>query len=151
MMLFVICYIVIYVDDTTLYCKCDQVYDLWQQLELPSELESDLQNTVHCDRKWMLENTNLFRLIVLINLVVLMWKLIGLFLKTNYLLRYCDCLWFLNWNGTLKLSLLLNLPPRKWSLNLLYEIFFSWVCSLSLNIYHADLLGIMLAYLGCYS
>ena len=51
MMLFVICYIVIYVDDTTLYCKCDQVYDLWQQLELPSELESDLQNTVHCDRK----------------------------------------------------------------------------------------------------
>ena len=47
----VICNIVIYVDDTTLYCKCDQVYDLWQQLELPSELESDLQNTVHCDRK----------------------------------------------------------------------------------------------------
>ena len=36
---------VIYVDDTTLYSKCDQTSDLWQQLELPSELESDLRDT----------------------------------------------------------------------------------------------------------
>ena len=36
---------VIYVDDTTLYSKCDQASDLWQQLELPSELESDLRDT----------------------------------------------------------------------------------------------------------
>ena len=28
--------------DTTLYSKCDRVSDLWQQLELASELESDL-------------------------------------------------------------------------------------------------------------
>ena len=38
----VICDIAIYADDTTLYSKCDQAYDLWQQLELASELESDL-------------------------------------------------------------------------------------------------------------
>ena len=38
----VICDIAIYVDDTTLYSKCDQASDLWQQLELASELESDL-------------------------------------------------------------------------------------------------------------
>ena len=38
----VICNIVIYADDTTLYSKCDQAYDMWQQLELASELESDL-------------------------------------------------------------------------------------------------------------
>ena len=38
----VICNIVIYADDTTLYSKCDQAFDLWQQLELASELESDL-------------------------------------------------------------------------------------------------------------
>ena len=38
----VICDIAIYVDDTALYCKCDQASDLWQQLELASELESDL-------------------------------------------------------------------------------------------------------------
>ena len=29
-----------------LLSKCDQVSDLWQQLELTSELESDLQDTV---------------------------------------------------------------------------------------------------------
>ena len=33
-------------DDTTLYCKCDQAPDLWQQLKLASELESDLRDTV---------------------------------------------------------------------------------------------------------
>ena len=38
--------IVIYGDDTTLYSKCDQAYDMWQHLELASELESDLRDTV---------------------------------------------------------------------------------------------------------
>ena len=38
----VICDIAIYDDDTTLYFKCDRVYDLWQQLDLAHELESDL-------------------------------------------------------------------------------------------------------------
>ena len=37
-----ICDIAIYGDDTTLYSKCGQTSDLWQQLELASELESDL-------------------------------------------------------------------------------------------------------------
>ena len=41
----VICNIAIYADDTTLYSKCDQTFDLWQQLELASELESDLRDT----------------------------------------------------------------------------------------------------------
>ena len=34
----VICNIAIYADDTTLYSKCNQASDLWQQLELASEL-----------------------------------------------------------------------------------------------------------------
>ena len=34
----VICSIAIYADDTTLYSKCDQASDLWQQLESASEL-----------------------------------------------------------------------------------------------------------------
>ena len=38
----VICDVVICVDDTTLYSKCDRASDLWQQLELASELEFDL-------------------------------------------------------------------------------------------------------------
>ena len=51
----VICDIAIYVDDTTLYSKCDQAADLWQQLELASELESDLRDTVDWGRKWFVD------------------------------------------------------------------------------------------------
>ena len=46
----VICDIAIYAD-TTLYSKCDGPSDLWQQLELGSELESDLQDTVDWSKK----------------------------------------------------------------------------------------------------
>ena len=42
---YVICNIAINADDTTLYSKCDLASDLWQQLELASELESDLRDT----------------------------------------------------------------------------------------------------------
>ena len=42
----VICDIAFYADDTTQYSKCDQASDLWQQLELVAELESDLCDTV---------------------------------------------------------------------------------------------------------
>ena len=38
----VICNIAVYADDTTLYSKYDQAFDLWQQGELTSELESNL-------------------------------------------------------------------------------------------------------------
>ena len=41
----VICNIAIYGDDTTLYSKCDQASDQWQQLELAYELESGLPGT----------------------------------------------------------------------------------------------------------
>ena len=36
-------------------CKCDQVSDLWQQLVLASELESDLRDTVDWSRKWFVD------------------------------------------------------------------------------------------------
>ena len=49
----VICDIAIYANDTTLYSKCDQASNLWQQLELASELESDLQDTVVWGKKWL--------------------------------------------------------------------------------------------------
>ena len=32
--------------DTTPYSRCNQTSDLWQQLELASEVESDLQDIV---------------------------------------------------------------------------------------------------------
>ena len=46
-----ICNIAIYVDDTTLYSKCDKASDLWQELELAPQLESDPQDTVDWVRK----------------------------------------------------------------------------------------------------
>ena len=51
----VICGIDIYADDTTLYSGCDQASDLWQQLELASELESDLWDTVDWGGKWLVD------------------------------------------------------------------------------------------------
>ena len=53
----VICDIAIYADDTTLYSKCDQASDLWQQLEFfwTSELESDLWDTMDWDKKWLVD------------------------------------------------------------------------------------------------
>ena len=42
-------------DDVTLYSKCDQASDLWQQLELASELEFGLQDTLDWSRKWLVD------------------------------------------------------------------------------------------------
>ena len=51
----VICDIAIYADDTILYSKCDQASDLWQQLQLASELESGLRDTVDWGRKLLVD------------------------------------------------------------------------------------------------
>ena len=40
---------------TTIYSKCDQASDLWQQLELASELESDLQGHVDWGKEWLVD------------------------------------------------------------------------------------------------
>ena len=60
----VICDIAIYADDTTLYSKCDQASDLWQQLELASEIKPDIT------RHWTVPGNGL--LTDLITLVLLM-------------------------------------------------------------------------------
>ena len=39
----------------TLYSKCDQASDLWQQLQLASELESNLRDTVDWGKKWLVD------------------------------------------------------------------------------------------------
>ena len=44
--------IAIYADDTILCSKCDRASNLCQQLELASELESDLRDTVAWSKKW---------------------------------------------------------------------------------------------------
>ena len=68
----VTCDIAIYADDPTLYSKCGRASDLWQQLELASELESDLRDTVDLGKKWLVDfNTRKTRLIFLTGLVTM--------------------------------------------------------------------------------
>ena len=73
MMLYVI---VIYADDTTLYSNYDQASDLWQQLQLASELKFDLRGSVDWGRKRLIDfstgkNVNWLCLTSLITLVPL--------------------------------------------------------------------------------
>ena len=113
----VICNIAVYAGDTTLYSKCDQASDLWQQLELASELESDLQDTVDWGRKWLVDfnagktqlvsldrSKNTGAIDVKMDVSVLeeksFFKMLGLTFSSK-----------LDWGLTL--SLLLKLPPRK--------------------------------------
>ena len=77
--------------------KCDQESDVWQQLELASELETDLRDTVDWGKKWLVD-FNWFRLTGLITVIQLMWKWTGLRLRKNRLLRW----W--GWPSLLKLD-----------------------------------------------
>ena len=90
-------------------------YNLLQQLELASELESGLQDITTGAGSGllisMLEKLNWFYLTSSVTLVLLMWKWLGLFLRKKYLLRYWLSL--LNWIQALTLFLLLKLPPRQ--------------------------------------
>ena len=49
-----ICDIAIYAHNT-IYSKCGQASDLWQQPELASELESDLRDTRDCGKEWLVD------------------------------------------------------------------------------------------------
>ena len=88
----VICDIAIYTDDTTLYSKCDQASDLWQQLELASELESDLRDTVDWGKKWPVDfnagKTQLVSFDPSNNSDSLDVKMDGFYPEQNHLLRW---------------------------------------------------------------
>ena len=51
----VTCDIAFCADDGALYSNCDQASDLWQQLKLASELESDQQDIADRGRKWLVD------------------------------------------------------------------------------------------------
>ena len=51
----VTCNITISADDSSLCSKCDQVSELWKQLEVASELEYDLQYAVDWGKKWLVD------------------------------------------------------------------------------------------------
>ena len=114
----VICNIAIYADDTALYSKCDQASDLWQQLELASELESDLRDTVDWGRKWLVDfnagKTQLVSFDRSKNTGAIDMKMDGSVLKEKASFKMLGLTFpLLNWIGALTLSLLLKLPPRK--------------------------------------
>ena len=135
----VICNIAIHADDVIVYFKCDQASDLWQQLELVSELESDLQDTVEWGRKWLVDfNAGKTQLVSFGPLLLLMWKWMGLFLRKDHLLRCWGCL--LNWIGAIILSLLLKLPPRQsepWFI--LWSFFLLRMLCISINLPYSHL------------
>ena len=107
----VICNIAIYGNDTTLYSKCDQASDLWQQLELVSELESDLRDTVGWGRKWLVdlnaEKTQLISFDQSNNTGAIDIKMDESVLEEKSSFKMLG-LW-----GSFTLSLLLKLSPRK--------------------------------------
>ena len=101
--------VAVYADDTTLCSKCDQASDLWQQLELASELESDLRDTVDWGKKWLVDfnagKTQLVSFDQSNNNGSIDVKMDGLFLRRNHVLRCWGGPSLPNWIGALTLSL----------------------------------------------
>ena len=100
-----------------LFSKCDQASDLWQQLELASELESDLSDTVDSGRKW-LRDLNAGKT----QLVLFDWSnnagAIDLKMDRSVFVKLSSFkIWGLTFSskldGALAVFLLLKLPPRK--------------------------------------
>ena len=113
----VICDIAIYADDTTLYSQCDQASDLWQQLKLAFELESDLQDTVDCGRKWLVDFNAAKTQLILFdqsnNTEAIDVKVDESILEEKSSSKMLGLISLLNWIGALTLSLVLRLPPIK--------------------------------------
>ena len=89
----------------SIYSKQVQAPDLWQQLKLVSEPESDLWDTVDWSRKWLVDfNAGKTWLVLFdhynITMTLLMQKWMDLFLRKNHLLRCCDWLSLINWIGS---------------------------------------------------
>ena len=133
----VICNIASYADDTTLYSKCDQASDLWQQLELASEPESDLWDTVDWGRKWLVDfNAGKTQLVLFDrskNTGAIDVKMDGSILEEETFFKMLG----LTFSSKLDLGLLhclycKNCLQENWSHDSFYEVSFSWGCSVSL-------------------
>ena len=114
------CNIAVYADYTTLYFKCDQASNLWQQLELASEIESHLGDTEDLGRKWLVdfnvEKTQVVSFDQSGNTGGIDVKIDGSVLAEKLSFKRLGLTFLLNWIGTLTLSLLLKLPPKIFSL-----------------------------------
>ena len=113
----IICNITIYADDTTLYYNCNQASDLWQQLELASELEPDLRDTVDWGRKWLVDfnagKTQLVSFDRSKNTGAIDVKMDGSVLEKKSSFKMPEFAFFSKLVGAFTLFLLLKLSPRK--------------------------------------
>ena len=77
------------------YSECDQASDLWQQLVLASALEMDLQETIDCSKKVIVDfNTGKMQLVSLENTIVV--KMVGSVLEEKLsfkILQDCHRSW----------------------------------------------------------
>ena len=93
-----------------LYSKCDQASDLWQQLELASELESGLRGTVEWCRKWVTDfNTGKTQLVLFDcsnNTGAIDVKMDGSVLQEKLPFKILGLISLLSWIGPLTSSLL---------------------------------------------
>ena len=124
---------------------------MWQQLELASEHEFDLRDTIDWGRKWFVDyNAGKTQLILFDqsnNTGAIDVKIDGSVPEEKSSFKMLG----LNWIGAFTLSLFLKLPPRKLKLDSFYEVSFSLGCSVCLLIYHMTMHRILLSCLGwCY-
>ena len=100
-----------------LLTKCDQASDLWQQLELASELESDLQDTVEWSRNWLVDLIARKTQLVLFdrskNNGSIDLKMDGSILVEKSSFKMLGLTFSFKLDLALTVSLLLKLPPRK--------------------------------------
>ena len=114
----VVCNIAIYADDTNFYSKFHQASDLWQRLELTSELESDLRDTLDWGKNWFIDfnagKTQLVSFDQSHNTGATDVKKHEFVLgeKPSFKMFWLTFS-LLNWIEALRLSLLLKLPPKK--------------------------------------
>ena len=145
-----VCNIAICADDTALYSKFDRLSDLWKQLELASELESDLQDTVNWGKKWLVDfnaKTQLVSLDLFRNNGPIGVKMDGSVLEEKSSFKMLG----LPFSSKLDLGSYVVSSKRSWRLDSLYEVCFSRSCSVSALIYHTALHAILLSCLGCCS
>ena len=104
-------------DDTTLYSKCDHVSDLWQQLELASELESNLQDIVDWVKNGLVDFNARKTEMVLFGRSnsngSIDVKMDGSVLEEKSSFKMLGLTFSSKLDWALTLSLLLKLPPRK--------------------------------------
>ena len=91
--------------------------DLWQQLELASELEFDLQGTVEWGRKWLVDfNAGKIQLVSFDwsnNTGAIHMKMDGSVFEEKSSSKLLELTLFLNWIEAPTLSILLQVLPRK--------------------------------------